>query len=51
MEIVVEKTMSWDQLVETWYQKAAQVPGWDAAKYPRVASVYEMKNAENQVIT
>jgi hypothetical protein len=51
VELVVDTCMSWDQLVEAWYQKAALVAGWDAKKYPRVAAAYVMKMIDDQVIT
>jgi hypothetical protein len=51
VELVADTSMSWEQLVEAWYQKAALIPGWHAKKYPRVASEYVMKTIDDQVIT
>jgi hypothetical protein len=43
VEIAADASMSWDQILELWYQKAITVSGWDAKKYPRDSSAYVIK--------
>jgi hypothetical protein len=50
VEIAADATMSWDQILELWYQKAITVSGWDTKKYPRDSSAYMIKNVDGKVI-
>jgi hypothetical protein len=34
VELAVDANMSWNQILELWYQRAITVSGWDARKYP-----------------
>jgi hypothetical protein len=51
IDLVVRTDLSWNQLVEAWYEKASVTPHWDAGKYPRDASAYETRDANNQPVT
>jgi hypothetical protein len=51
VELLVKTNLPWDQLMEAWYEKAATTPHWDAKKYPKVASAYEMRDVRNQPVT
>jgi hypothetical protein len=49
--LIVDTSISWDQIVEVWYQKAALTSGLnDAKKPPRTASAYVMKTINDWVI-
>jgi hypothetical protein len=42
VELMIDTSMTWGQVVEMWYQKAITVSGWDIRKYPRNPTAYVM---------
>jgi hypothetical protein len=50
IELSVDASMDWNQILEPWYQRAAVVTGWEAQKYPRDSTAYVMKNTNGDVI-
>jgi hypothetical protein len=50
VELTVDTSMNWDQILGLWYQRAITIPGWEAQKYPRDPSIYTMKNVDGNVV-
>jgi hypothetical protein len=50
LDILVDTTMSWNQILESWYQKAAITPGWDVQKYPRNPTACVMKDGDDNAV-
>jgi hypothetical protein len=50
VDLTVDISMNWDQVIGLWYQRAIMTPGWEVQKYPRDPSAYVMKDVNGNVI-